>query len=341
MSYVEVERNLDNEVVSCVRFIRDDMLLTSTYTSKVRLYNNLETELGTASLFTEYSSPSPVLSVANTNSRATVLGHLDGTLRYLDYENMKVSDPIAGSPNDTDESGINFCKPTSLNAIVASSYAGDLWHVDPRSPRSSTHHRTSGKIFAMDTCSNYITLGKSKELIEIYDIRHIDKPVSVRSTGLRYQITALRNLPDEDGYAISGIDGRVSLDFFDDLAEASLRKFAFKCHREKDPLSDVEKVHPVTNLAFHPVHKTLLTSGGDGHVCVWNWEKRKRMKQLPTVPLLRYITQMDLSKDGSLLAVGVNDPIFLRSQLGKPNQVLGGKVYVRQITDAECQPKAR
>lgn len=339
MNYIELESNQDNEVVSCVRFVREDMLLTSTYSCKVRLHNNPGGSQH-ASILTQLTSPSPTLCVTNTLSQATILGHLDGTLRYLDYENMKVSEPIIES-TVSEKSGINFCKTTNLNTIVASTYAGDLWQVDPRSPKSSIQYKTSGKIFAMDTCSNYITLGKAKELIEIFDVRRFDSALSVRSTGLRYQITALCNLPVEDGYAISGIDGRVSIDYYDELEETVQKKFAFKCHREKGSLGGAERVFPVTDLAFHPIHKTLFTSGGDGHVCIWNWQKKKRMKELPSVPLLGFITQMDLNTDGTCLAVGVNDSSFLLSQLGKAKKAVGGKVYVRQVTDAESQPKSR
>lgn len=344
MSFYELNYHLKDDPLSCLSFRQDGMLLASSYDSSIRLYNNMRSpDPSSISLLTEVQSPSPVLSMACTKSYDTIVGLADGSLRHLDLENTRVSNPITQSSSslendDCNENGINQCKLTNNNSLIASTYNGSIWHVDPRSPHSAQRYQTSSKIFAMDITSQHVILGKLQQTIEIYDIRRLDSPFSVRPTGLRFQITCLKKLPSEAGYAVGSIDGRVSMDVINDQEDVLNQKFAFKCHRKKSPL-DAVTVYPVTGLAFHPRHYTLFTSGGDGHVCLWNWEKRKRMKQLPSVPSPLFISHMELSDDGTQLALGVTDDIFLRGQNVVSPTERRSRIYVREISEIECKPK--
>lgn len=344
MSYIELNNPLKDEHLSSVSFLRDNLLLASFYDSTVTVYNNIKPQdPRAASVLTELSASSPILSVTRTNSGLVVVGLMDGSLRQFDLENMRFSLPLMSWENphhseNSNNEGVNFCKAIDDSSVIATTYSGSIWHVDPRQPLSRTRYETSDKILAMDVTSNDLVLGKSKGLIQIYDVRQLEAPVSERPTGLRYQISCLKNFPNGEGYAIGSIDGRVSIDVFDQLEESITRKFAFKCHREKTP-SSIDNVYPVTGLAFHPLYETLFTCGGDGHVSVWNWEKRKRMKQLPAVPLPRFISQMAFNDDGSFMALGVSDDKFLRSSNEKSVCEVQSRLYIRQITDIESKPR--
>lgn len=52
-------------------------------------------------------------------------------------------------------------------------------------------------------------------------------------------------MPDGRGYAVSSVEGRVGLDYFDEGLSASA-KYAFKCHRKVEGGKDV--VYPVNAL---------------------------------------------------------------------------------------------
>lgn len=345
MSFFELTR-LKNEIVSSLSFLQENFLLESTYDGSIRLYNNISVQdPSVVSVLAEISAPSPVLSVTHTESGATIMGLADGTLRLLDFENIRVSPSLLGnrSASNTDnhsyKNGIHFCKSLDQNTIIAASFNGELWLADLRSPLKSAHYKPNGKIFAIDTTSQFITLGKSQQKIEIYDARRVDLPYSERSTGLRFPITALKNFPDGESYAISSIDGRVSIDLYSELESASKRKFAFKSHREYDPALGVDMVYPVTDLVFHPVYSTLFTSGGDGHICIWNCEKRKRMKQLPTVPYSKLISHMSMNKDGTVMALSVCQDSFLRGQTEKLSELNESRIFIRPLAESECKPK--
>ncbi|KAH1140112.1 hypothetical protein GLYMA_10G257700v4 [Glycine max] len=70
------------------------------------------------------------------------------------------------------------------------------------------------------------------------------------------------------GYALSSVEGRVVMEFFD-LSEASQAKiYAFKCHRKSEAGRDI--VYPVNAIAFHPIYGTFATGVCDGCVNVWD-----------------------------------------------------------------------
>lgn len=61
------------------------------------------------------------------------------------------------------------------------------------------------------------------------------------------------------GYAISSVEGRVAIEYFDGSEQSQAKKFAFKCHRAKDGGEDV--AHPVNAIAFQPTYGTFATGG--------------------------------------------------------------------------------
>lgn len=326
MSYQQLR--VADEPPSSVQFLRDGLLLTSFYPSIVQLYTVHEND--SPALLADVGSPSAILSVANTHN-ACVLGHFDGVIRCLDPENMKVT-PLLHPHADA----IGFCKSPDGRTVLAASFAGEIWHVDPRAPHAAHRIRSTGKISAFDASEQHLVVARGLH-IEIFDVRRLEAPLFVRASGLRYMVNALRILPDDDGYALGSLDGRVSIDFFDELEAAALRRFAFKCHRAKN-VSGMDSVCPVTGLAFHPHDGALLTSGGDGRVCVWNLKKRKRVRQFPAAPGLPVISHMDLSSDGMWLAVGAIQGAVLRSSDRYTCLHTSGAAFVRNIA-ADMAPR--
>lgn len=83
-----------------------------------------------------------------------------------------------------------------------------------------------------------------------------------RESSLKFQTRAIRCFPNRQGFVVSSIEGRVAVEYFDMNAEAQRKKYAFKCHRNKDD-PNVELVYPVNAIAFHSVYNTFATGGSD------------------------------------------------------------------------------
>jgi cell cycle arrest protein BUB3 len=51
------------------------------------------------------------------------------------------------------------------------------------------------------------------------------------------------------GYALSSIEGRVAMEYFDPSPEVQAKKYAFKCHRIQQ--NGIDTIYPVNAIAFH------------------------------------------------------------------------------------------
>lgn len=313
--------------ISCIDFAPSNILFVAAHDALLRLYSCCD-NLGSISpkLAASIPAPSTVLAAAHT-AHCTYVAGADGSVRQFDQENMRMTSswlPVS------ETSPVTHVSSADGSVLVCGAVDGSIYYIDPRMGRLADKVSASAKILAMDASSTYSTVGVAGGRVLIYDIRSRAAPWQVRSSGLKHQMSCIRSNVSSDGYAVSSIDGRVSMEFYDPLSEAQDRKFAFKCHRHKDPANNRDIVYPVTLLRFHPIHNTLFTAGGDGHVCIWNWTSRKRIKQFPQLPLPFFVSHMDIARDGRLLAVATIDDSFLRA---RDVAVLGGvsRVYLRLI----------
>ncbi|KAL9595184.1 MAG: hypothetical protein Q9179_005076, partial [Wetmoreana sp. 5 TL-2023] len=104
------------------------------------------------------------------------------------------------------------------------------------------------------------------------------EPWQRRESSLKFMTRAVACMPNDAGYASSSIEGRVAVEWFDPSSESQARKYAFKCHRQANE-QGIDVVYPVNALAFHPVHGTFASGGGDGFVALWDGVAKRRIRQ--------------------------------------------------------------
>lgn len=323
------------DLLSCILFSpTEDVLAVASIDDSVLLYNCQSPDGINPRLISRFHAPSPVLATTHS-AHACFAGLVDGSVRQLDYENMNMALPLL-PPARGAAHGIGHLRAVpNANLLVAASFDGTLTYLDPRAPRVC-HQHSASKIFAMDVTNNRVSVARAAQTVDTFDLRALDSPCITRPSGLRFQVTALRCFPSGAGYALGSIDGRVAVEHYD----ATANNYAFKCHRHRDKPAGVDMVYPVTLLLFHR-YGSMFTSGSDGHVCVWNWHRRKRMKQFSTVDAApKALSHMDVNHDGSVLAVGAGDDLYLRETGSGPAMpYVRSKVYLRPLAEADCKPK--
>ena len=129
------------------------------------------------------------------------------------------------------------------------------------------------------------------------------EPWQRRSSSLKFMTRAVACMPDDSGYASSSIEGRVGVEWFDPSPASQARKYAFKCHRQPSP-EGIDIVYPVNALAFHPIHGTFASGGGDGFVALWDAVAKRRIRQWQRFPAS--VAALAFSGDGKYLVVGVS-----------------------------------
>lgn len=159
------------------------------------------------------------------------------------------------------------------------------------------------------------------------------EPWQRRESALKFMARAVSCMPNDAGYASSSIEGRVAVEWFDPSVSSQARKYAFKCHRQVSP-EGVDMVYPVNALAFHPIHGTFASGGGDGFVALWDGIGKRRIRQYQ-----RYaasIAALGFSGDGRYLAIGIS-PGFEDGSEEIGEGVV--KVFIRELGTNEAKGK--
>lgn len=166
------------------------------------------------------------------------------------------------------------------------------------------------------------------------------EPWQRRESSLKFMTRAVACMPDDAGYASSSIEGRVAVEWFDPSADSQARKYAFKCHRQAAPDgSATDLVYPVNALAFHPVHGTFASGGGDGVVALWDGLAKRRIRQYQRNPAS--VAALAFSADGRWLAIAVS-PGFEDGKEAVEGEPVGiVKLLVRELADGEAKGKDR
>lgn len=234
--------------------------------------------------------------------------------------------------------------------LVSASWDSTLHFYDLKTEgKEPTTVKLPAKPHSLSITASKLVVAMASRLVYIYDLKTTmlltsegagdtadPQPWQQRESSLKFMTRAVACMPNDDGYASSSIEGRVAVEWFDPSSESQTRKYAFKCHRQPDPENEgADVVYPVNSLAFHPVHGTFASGGGDGVVALWDANAKRRIRQYQKYP--HSVAALAFSCDGNYLAIGVC-PGFEDGQ-----DVYSGegvtKVYVRELSETEAKGK--
>jgi len=184
----------------------------------------------------------------------------------------------------------------------------------------------------MDIVENRIVAATSGRHVFVYDVRNLNSPEQVRESSLMNQTRCVRSFPDGTGYAVSSIEGRVAVEYFDPSPQIQKRKYAFKCHRKI--INGAQTLYPVNAIAFHPKYGTFATGGCDCLINIWDGRNKKRICQYPAYP--SSVAALDFNSTGTLLAIA-SSYTFEEGEKEHPPDA----VYIRTINDHEVAQKKR
>jgi len=148
-----------------------------------------------------------------------------------------------------------------------------------------------------------------------------------RESSLKYQTRCIKFLSDGRGIAVGSIEGRVAIEYLDDIGIPSgKKKYAFKCHRINDT------IYPVNTISFHPTHGTFATGGADGTVITWDGNNKKKLTTIAKLPTS--IACVAFKEDGSEVAMA-SSYTFEEGERDHPRE----EIYVRGVLEGETKPK--
>lgn len=247
----------------------------------------------------------------------------------------------------THDAGVrNILFSPSHNLLVSSSWDSTLHLHDLGKPGEFYTLTLPSKPFSMSLSPTKLVVAMASRHVWIYELDALAKAAAdpenasevqtwqKRESSLKFMTRAVACMPNDDGYASSSIEGRVSVEWFDPSDESQARKYAFKCHRQQQDGQDI--VYPVHALAFHPVYGTFASGGGDGVVALWDGVAKRRIRQYQKFPSA--VSSLAFSSNGKYVAMGVS-PGFEDGQEDIADGVI--KVYIRELSETEAQNKKK
>jgi len=171
-------------------------------------------------------------------------------------------------------------------------------------PTPSHSIQLQERVFAMDVKFPVCVIGTADNMITVYDLRNPAQPhMPPAKCQLTHQLRTLSVFPDQMGYAVGSVEGRVGITYFQD--PSSNKAFAFRCHREQVQGKSTEmNVFPVNSIAFHQQCKTFATAGADGCYNFWDKDSKQCLKKFAKFQNQQNlgITSGAFSPDGAIYA---------------------------------------
>ncbi|KAK2664892.1 hypothetical protein Ddye_003466 [Dipteronia dyeriana] len=314
--------------ISNLRFSNhSDHLLVSSWDKTVRLY-----DASANVLRGEFKHGGAVLDCCFHDDSSGFSASADNNVRRLVFNYGK--EDILGR-HDAPVRCIEYSY--AAGQVITGSWDKTLKCWDPRG--ASGQERTlvgtypqPERVYSLSLVGNRLVVATAGRHVNVYDLRNMSQPEQRRESSLKYQTRCVRCYPNGTGYALSSVEGRVAMEFFD-LSEASqAKKYAFKCHRKSEAGRDI--VYPVNAIAFHPVYGTFATGGCDGFVNVWDGNNKKRLYQYSKYPTS--VAALSFSRDGRLLAVASS---YTFEEGDKPHEP--DAIFIRGVNEIEVKPKPK
>lgn len=313
--------------ITAARFANTtDLLLASSWDKSVRLYATRSNQLRHT-----YEHKAAVLDCSfSSDDTKAFSGGLDRDLNMVDLKTGTKS--VLGSHAEAIKC-VEYHYETGMCFTGSWDAAVNMW--DPRAHKAiagSFTPKDGEKVYTMALSGNRLIVGTSGRHVMIYDVRSMGTPEQVRESSLLNQTRCIRASPSGEGYALSSIEGRVAIEYFDPSKSVQDRKYAFKCHRK--PVRGQQTLYPVNAIAYHPVHGTFATGGCDRMVYVWDGENKKRICQYPAYPTS--IAYLDFNRDGTQLAVA-SSYTFEQGEKDHPADA----IFIRTVNPEEVRRKKK
>ena len=132
--------------------------------------------------------------------------------------------------------------------------------------------------------------------LQVFNLSNPQAPYKDIESPLKFQTRCVSAFPDQTGYLVGSIEGRVAVQHVEDAL--ATKNFTFKCHR------DGADIYAVNSISFHPQFGTFVTTGADGAYNFWDKDSKQRLKAMQKCD--QSIPCGAFNRDGSVYAYAVS-----------------------------------
>merc|ERR1711939_634107 len=294
--------NIQTDSISSLAFSPTaDFLAVGSWSNEVRVFQVAQN--GSSEGKAAFSHDAPILDVCWSNDGSKILsGSADKTAKLFDVTTGQANQVAAHDGPIKNVGWVNM-----NNGILAtSSWDKTLRYWDLRTPNAIGSVQLPERAYAMSIMGSLLVVATAERKVVVVNLADPTKIYMEKNTSpLKLQTRAIAAWPDQQGYAVSSVEGRVAIQWIQEDKTSDKDNFSFKCHRSPpDPRNQNKvKVYPVNVLEFNSLG-TFATAGGDGVVSFWDKDSKTRTKVFE--PAGGPITAASFSSSSQLFAYSVS-----------------------------------
>lgn len=182
-----------------------------------------------------------------------------------------------------------------MNLLATGSWDKTLRYWDLRQPNPVHVQALPDRCYALTVRHPLMVVATADRNLIVYNLQNPQAEFKRISSPLKYQTRCVTAFPDQQGFLVGSIEGRVGVHHLDDSQQS--KNFTFKCHREGND------IYSVNALNFHPVYHTFATAGSDGTFNFWDKDSKQRLKAMSKCS--NPIPCSTFNNDGSIYAYAV------------------------------------
>lgn len=198
----------------------------------------------------------------------------------------------------------HWVKGSSYTCLMTGSWDKTLKFWDTRSPNPLMVINLPERCYCADVDYPMAVVGTAGRTLIVYSLDQNPTEFKRQESPLKYQHRTISIFRDKKkaptGYALGSIEGRVAIQYVNPVNPKD--NFTFKCHRMTGT-AGYQDIYAVNDIAFHPVHGTLVTVGSDGTFSFWDKDARTKLKSSETMD--QSITKCGFNANGQIFAYAV------------------------------------
>jgi len=238
------------------------------------------------------SHDAPILCATWSNDGARVFtGSCDKTAKVWDLTTSQATQVAAH-----DQPIKNIFWVQEMNCIVTSSWDKTVKYWDGKSSTPRAVLQLPERAYCMDIRYPLMVVATADRKLVVVNLTNPQSIYNTIQSPLKYQNRCVACFPDQQGFCLGSIEGRVAVHHVHDR-DAS-KNFAFKCHR------DNQDIYAVNCITFHPTHGTFATTGSDGTFNFWDKDSRQRLKAFGKAN--QPVPTGAFNRDGTIFAYAVS-----------------------------------
>ncbi|XP_047339065.1 protein RAE1-like [Impatiens glandulifera] len=270
-----------------------NFLVASSWDNQVRCWEIMKTGTTIGSVpKASMSHDKPVLCSTWKDDGTTVFsGGCDNQVKM--WPLLSGGQPVTVAMHDAPVKEVAWIPEMSL--LVSGSWDKTVRYWDLRQSTPVHTQQLPERCYTLSVKHPLMVVGTADRNLIVFNLQNPQAEFKRIVSPLKYQTRCVAAFPDQQGFLVGSIEGRVGVHHLDEAQQS--KNFTFKCHREGN------EIYAVNSLNFHPVHQTFATAGSDGAFNFWDKDSKQRLKAMARCS--QPIPSSAFNNDGSIFAYAV------------------------------------